>query len=380
MSIILVLFFFLYGGMHYYAYRKLIGAFHLPLPIACSVIACMLLMVFAPLCIRLLEKAGFGSVAVPLAYVGYLWMGFLFLFFVTMLTLDLGQLIIRCGGALTHRDFLLFFTDRQAFVITVVVSLGISFYGYLEAGNIRLEKIVVPTSKLPLNVKSFKIVQISDVHLGLVVREKRLKRIIREIENAHPDLLVSTGDLIDGQTDGMETLSDELRKVHPRFGKFAVTGNHEYYAGIKTSLDFMQRAGFTVLQGGMQDVGGMMAVVGVDDPAGMKFGNGEVREEDILQRVPRGQFVLLLKHRPIVNKGSIGSFDLQLSGHIHKGQIFPFGMVTYLFYPVKTGLTRFVDSCRLYVSRGTGTWGPPLRFLATPEVTVVELVNSSAKE
>jgi predicted MPP superfamily phosphohydrolase len=380
MSIFLVLFFFLYGGMHYYAFRKLIGAFPLSLPAACSIIACMLLMVFTPLTVRLLEKAGFGSVAVPLAYAGYLWMGFLFLFFVIMLTIDIGQLIIRCGGALTHRGFLPIFTDRQAFTITVVVSLGIIFYGYFEAGNIRLEKVVVPTSKLPADVTSLKIVQISDVHLGLIVQQKRLERIVREIEKAHPDLLVSTGDLIDGQTDGMTALSDALDKICPRFGKFAVSGNHEYYAGIKTSLDFMKHAGFTVLQGEMQELGGMISVVGVDDPAGMRFGNRKIREEDILQKVPRGQFTLLLKHRPVVDKGSIGLFDLQLSGHIHKGQIFPFGIVTYQFYPVKTGLTRLLDSCQLYVSRGTGTWGPPIRFLAPPEVTIIELVNDYGKE
>ncbi|MDD2321144.1 MAG: metallophosphoesterase [Geobacteraceae bacterium] len=380
MSLFLALFFFLYSGMHFYAYRKLSAAFPLPLPGACFVIAGMLVMIFAPLFVRLLERSGFGSVAVPLAYAGYLWMGFLFLFFVVMLAIDLGGLVVRCIGWGVQRDCLPYLAGRHAFILASALALVISCYAYHEALAVGVENVVIPTTKLPATVKSLKIAQISDVHLGLVVQQKRLARIVREIEKVQPDLLVSTGDLIDGQTDGMATLADALVKVRPRFGKFAVTGNHEYYAGIENSLSFMNRAGFVVLQGEARDIGGLIAVVGVDDPAGMRFGSSGIPEEKVLKQVPPGQFVLLLKHRPLVNKGSVGSFDLQLSGHVHKGQIFPFGMVTYLFYPVKTGLTMIMDCYRLYISRGTGTWGPPLRFLAPPEITVIELVRSSVKE
>jgi uncharacterized protein len=127
-------------------------------------------------------------------------------------------------------------------------------------------------------------------------------------------------------------------------------------------------------------VGGFMTVVGVDDPAGTRFGYGKIKEEAILENVSHGRFILLLKHRPVLTKQSVGLFDLQLSGHIHKGQIFPFEIITYLFYPVKTGLSRIMAASYLYVSRGTGTWGPPIRFLAPPEVTVIELVGRSLKE
>jgi len=118
----------------------------------------------------------------------------------------------------------------------------------------------------------------------------------------------------------------------------------------------------------------------VDDPAGTRYGSRKISEKSILEKVPYGRFILMLKHRPVVAKQSVGLFDLQLSGHIHKGQIFPFELLTYLFYPVKTGLSRIMDDSYIYVSRGTGTWGPPIRFLAPPEVTVIELVNSSVKD
>jgi predicted MPP superfamily phosphohydrolase len=341
---------------------------------------CMLIMVLAPMLVRLLEREGLGTVAVPLAFTGYLWMGFLFLFFIIRLVIDLGRVLVRYGGLVFHHDVSVYFSDRQAFLVACAVSLGVSICGYREAKSIRLEKVVVPTTKLPPSIKSFRIVQISDVHLGLIVQEQRLKNIISEIETAQPDLLVSTGDLLDGQTDGMTAFAAALGNVHTPFGKVAVTGNHEYYAGIKNSLSFTKQAGFTVLQGEMLDVAGVMTVVGVDDPAGTRFGYGKINEDAILSKVTPGRFVLLLKHRPVVERQSVGLFDLQLSGHIHKGQIFPFEMLTYLLYPVKTGLSRIMDASYLYVSRGTGTWGPPIRFLAPPEVTVIELVNESLKD
>jgi hypothetical protein len=375
MSLFLLTFISLYAGMHYYAFRKVNAAFPLTTLGTVALAAWMMVMILAPVLVRFIEKKGFESVAVPLAVVGYTWMGFLFLFCVTMMMIDLARFLLWLGRLCFQREAFVFVTARQAFLFAGILSLGISIYGYLEAQAVRLEKVVIPTSKLPPSIKSFRIVQISDVHLGLIIREHRLNKIIHEIELVQPDLLVSTGDLVDGQMDGMTSLSALLGKVHTPFGKIAVTGNHEFYAGIRNSLDFTRQAGFCVLQGELRDVAGILTVAGVDDPAGARFGSGIISEEGLLKKAPQGRFVLLLKHRPVVARQSVGFFDLQLSGHIHKGQIYPFGLVTHLFYPVQAGLSRILDSCFLYVSRGTGTWGPPIRFLAPPEVTVIDLVS-----
>jgi hypothetical protein len=102
-----------------------------------------------------------------------------------------------------------------------------------------------------------------------------------------------------------------------------------------------------------------------------------VTEKEILSPLPAVTFTLLLKHRPIISKESIGLFDLQLSGHTHKGQIFPFSLVTRLYYPIHSGLLELVNGSHLYVSRGAGTWGPPIRFLSPPEVTVIDLIKDN---
>jgi len=173
----------------------------------------------------------------------------------------------------------------------------------------------------------------------------------------------------------MTAMAAALRELKPRFGTYAVTGNHEYYAGISRALEFTRKAGFTVLGGDSRDVAGIR-LAGVADPVAWRMGAGGAdQEKTALANHSSGQFTLLLKHRPTVEKGSMGHFDLQLSGHTHQGQIFPFTMVTRLLYPLTSGLTNLAGGGSLYVSRGTGTWGPPIRFLAPPEITVIELVR-----
>jgi len=166
-----------------------------------------------------------------------------------------------------------------------------------------------------------------------------------------------------------------FRELQPPLGMVAVLGNHEYYAGLGSSRRFLKQSGFQVLQDQAALVGEYLALVGVDDPAAKRFGkNGIADETHLLSDIPHGRFVLLLKHRPVAAQASLGKFDLQLSGHVHKGQIFPFNLLTWLQFPVRAGMNQLAGGSRLYVNRGTGTWGPPIRFLAPPELTVIDLV------
>jgi uncharacterized protein len=379
-SLFLLTFVTLYGGMHFYLYRKLSKAFMLPPPATLLIALMMVLMICAPLLVRLTEKEGYEQVAVVLAYAGYIWMGFLFLFFITSSVVDSGCLVIRCLASMVHGDFSGFLPNaRQALLAATCISIGIAAYGFYEALAVRTEKITIKTDRLPHSIDRLRIVQISDVHLGLIVGKSRLQRIVRQIEEARPDVLVSTGDLVDGQLDSMASMASELHKIRPRYGKFAVTGNHEYYAGINQALDFTRKAGFRVLSGAVGDAGGLLTIAGIDDSSASSFGIGTLSERELLANIPRSNFILLLKHRPVVEKNSTGLFDLQLSGHIHKGQIFPFGLVTRLFYPARSGYTTLDRNSVLYVSRGTGTWGPPIRFLAPPEITVIDLVRDDSR-
>jgi predicted MPP superfamily phosphohydrolase len=369
--------FTLYGGMHLYAFLKIKNAFHPGPGTYVFLILLMLTMTFAPFIVRISEKQGFDFFARSLSYTGYTWMGVLFLFFVFSLTFDLFRFSVYAGEFFLQKDLShLKPSALLTFTLPLLLSLSISVYGYLEAQNIRTEKVTIKTDKIPEDVGRIRIVQISDVHTGLIVREKRLKKILRQVKLAEPDIFVSTGDLVDGQIDNLSALSGLFHAITPRYGKFAITGNHEYYAGLEQALNFTQKAGFTVLRGQGLTIHGLINIAGVDDPAGKPYGlYTEVSEKDILSRLPNEKFTLFLKHRPLVDSDSIGLFDLQLSGHTHKGQIFPFSLATRLYYPIHAGYSNIKRNVSLYVSRGSGTWGPPIRFLSPPEVTVFDLIH-----
>jgi predicted MPP superfamily phosphohydrolase len=143
-----------------------------------------------------------------------------------------------------------------------------------------------------------------------------------------------------------------LKEVSPRYGKYTITGNHEFYAGLKDSLKFIEDAGFRMLRG--EAVSGVINIAGVEDPTGRNFQSTRyVSEEELLKDLPGEKFTLLLKHRPHVNEGSRGLFDLQLSGHTHMGQLFPFYYATRLLYPA-TGRHDLENGSTMYLSRGTG--------------------------
>ena len=371
-----LLFFLLtYGSLHAYAFIKVNRAFKLHrTKIALALF--MVLMVIAPVLVRLAEKAGLEPFARFISFVGYIWMGLLFLFVAAALALDLLRCFIAVGRRFSRQRDAFRISARTAFFIPFLVAVAVSIFGHFEARDIRSEKITIPTSKLPPSIDRFRIVQISDVHLGLIVRHKRLARILDAVKKAEPDVLVSTGDLVDGQINNLEGLAEMLQEISPPHGKFAVTGNHEYYAGLSQALAFTRKAGFMVLRGEGHMIDNFLTVVGIDDRAGVAMGRAKaVSEKELLQGLPQKNFVLFLKHRPRVSQEAVGYFDLQLSGHTHKGQIFPFGLITWLYYPVDAGILIPQDGGRLYVSRGSGTWGPPIRFLSPPEITVIDLVR-----
>jgi len=363
----------LYTSMHVYAFLKLRRAVALSGIATALVVVFMILMILTPILVRILESADFERVAKVFAFVGYTWMGFLFLFFAASLAIDVWRLLVYAAeGVLKATLDALRFSARAAFFLPLLAAVLAGGYGIFEAMNIRTETVVLKSPKV---TRPIRIAQISDVHLGLLVREGRLIRILEKVKAASPDIFVSTGDLVDGQTDSLDGVSSLLREVKAPLGKFAVTGNHEFYAGLDRSLEFTNQAGFHVLRGQGTDVAGAITISGVDDPTVRAYGpSREVPEKELLSSLPKDKFTLFLKHRPDVEKSAVGLFDLQLSGHAHKGQIFPWTLIVRLVFPHIAGLYDLSSGSLLYVSRSSGTWGPPIRYLAPPEVTLIDLV------
>ncbi|HOG18356.1 MAG TPA: metallophosphoesterase [Syntrophales bacterium] len=369
-------FFLLYGGLHVYFFRKLKRAFHPEGTRKILVVAALVLLFLASPIIRVTERVGLEAVAKFFSWGGYGWMGFLFLFFAASLLLDLWALLLRTAGKIGKRDLSSAVpAPPWAFAGPLLIAGVLSLYSFYEARHVVVERIAIRSSKIAEQVGRVRIAQISDVHIGLLIGKERMQVLIEEIRRESPDILVSTGDLVDGQLDGMEGVAEQFKAFQPRFGKYAITGNHEFYAGIEQAVDFTKSAGFTVLRGDGMTIAGVLNVVGVDDDTGRNFDNYRpANERELLAKLPRRYFTLLLKHKPFIDKEAVEFFDLQLSGHTHRGQIFPFSLVTRFFFPLHAGYFRFLNASHLYVSRGTGTWGPPMRLLSPPEVTIIDLL------
>jgi len=385
MSLFLISFLTLYGGMHAYAFARLRGAFSPGHPTTAFLAGWMVLMTVAPLLVRMAEGAGLERTARLLAWPGYVWMGSIFIFCSALAAAD----TLRIAARLSHRIFGTAFpgclTATSTCEIALVLALLASGYALYEARRIRTEQVTVATDKLPPAVRSIRVVQISDVHVGLLFHESRLESILQAVRATDPDILVSTGDLVDGRLSREEVFSQldrmaaMIAAVPAKGGKFAVTGNHEYYAGLDQALEFTRKAGFTVLRNQSVALPEGITISGVDDAAGQLRGQPAVTppESKLLGSLSSRQYQLLLKHRPLVAETGNGHFDLQLSGHVHKGQIFPFNLLVRLMFPIPCGTTTAKNGSTIHVSRGSGTWGPPMRLFAPPEVTVIDIISSN---
>lgn len=376
MPLLLPIFFLIYGSMHAYLYYKLESVWRLSLEVRGSLLIFMVIMVLMPLLVHLQNKRGSGFSARFMAYFGYTWMGFLLLFVTIFLTADAYNLLIRLTGIIFHLDLSkCYLAGRSAFLLLTLLVIATAVYSLFNAQRIRTERITLATSKLPAGVEKLTIAQISDLHLGLIVRHSLLEKTIAALVKAKPDLVVSTGDLVDAEINHVNGLTELFHQIKPKYGKFAVIGNHDFYAGLDEAILFTQRAGFRLLRGEGITVGGIFNIAGIDDQAPHFLDGGfSPREEDVLAPLPRKLYTIFLKHRPEVNEAAPQLFDLQLSGHTHAGQIFPFRLVVRLFFSRLSGLYELPGQSYLYVSQGTGTWGPPMRFLASPQITVIEIV------
>lgn len=361
--IFLLTFTFIYFLLNGYALLRLEGLFAWPRFLLWTLRSWTACMILTPFATRIFEHRGWIAAAEITAWPGYFWMAFVFLFFCFGLPLEL---LVRLVPRIPA---------RPVFLGLLVAVISILVYGVYEASNIRLKTLRVPTFKLPAGSPRIRIVQVTDLHLGVINGARRAERILDIVCRARPDLLVSTGDLIDGALPGEDAVCRAFRRIDAPLGKYAVTGNHEFYRGIERALAFTRACGFTLLRGEGEPAGEFLFVVGVDDPAGIRIeGNRETDEAALLKNAPENRFTLFLKHQPVVNPGAAPYFDLKLAGHVHGGQVFPFHLFTRMVYPVRVGRLEEVHGARLYVSPGTGTWGPPVRFLARPEVTLIELV------
>jgi predicted MPP superfamily phosphohydrolase len=235
----------------------------------------------------------------------------------------------------------------------------------------------VKLERLPKELSGLSIVQLTDVHIGPTIGKKFLEHVVERSNDAKADAIVITGDLVDGSVASLRAHVEPLAKLRARYGVFFVTGNHEYYSGVDEWLEELGRLGVKPLRNERVALGDAVSIdlAGVDDASARGFGpaHGPDYAKALGGALPDRELVLLA-HQPsqIVHAARAG-VGLQLSGHTHGGQIWPFGALVRLNQPYVAGLHKHDARTQIYVSRGTGYWGPPMRLFCPAEITKIVL-------
>ncbi|MFD8956746.1 metallophosphoesterase [Streptomyces anulatus] len=273
--------------------------------------------------------------------------------------------------------------SRRLFVSRVVggaaaaaglATVGYGTYGVLRGPSVR--RITVPLAKLPRAAHGFRIAVVSDIHIGPILGRAHTRRIVDTINATSPDLVAVVGDLVDGSVADLGSAAEPLSALRARHGSFFVTGNHEYFSGAGQWVDHVRELGLHPLENARVEIEGF-DLAGVNDIAGETEGQGPDFGRALGDR-DRSRAAVLLAHQPVVIHDAVEhGVDLQLSGHTHGGQLWPGNFLAELANPTVAGLERYGDT-QLFVSRGAGAWGPPVRVGAPSDITVVELASRQA--
>jgi len=246
-----------------------------------------------------------------------------------------------------------------------------------------VKNVEVELARLPEAMAGTTIVQLSDIHVGSTIQREYIERVVHAANSLDADLIVITGDLVDGSVEQLREHVAPLANLKAKHGVFFVTGNHDYYSGATAWCAEVERLGIRVLRNERVSIGNGDAsfdLAGVDDYSAARFGHGHGPDlEKALAGRDPGREVVLLAHQPRqIYEAERKGVGLMLSGHTHGGQIFPWNFFVRLQQPVVAGLARFGDS-QVYVSCGTGYWGPPMRLGAPAEVTKIVLQPGTRK-
>jgi predicted MPP superfamily phosphohydrolase len=265
------------------------------------------------------------------------------------------------------------FIARSVAIGSGIAAGGVVGYGMTQAlGAPQLLNVPVTLNKLRSSLSGFRIAVVSDIHLGPLLGRSHTERIVRMINEQEADLVAIVGDLVDGTVAELGEAAAPLRDLVSKHGSFFVTGNHEYFSGHEQWIAELDKLGVNPLRNEGLTVAGGIELVGVNDVTGKSYGDAPDFGRALAGRDRKNPLVLLA-HQPVqVSDASSHGVDLQLSGHTHGGQMMPFNFVVPLQQPSVAGLSK-VDDTWLYVSRGAGFWGPPVRVGAPPDITMIEL-------
>ncbi|MEO7034768.1 MAG: metallophosphoesterase [Polyangiaceae bacterium] len=370
------------GAAHYYVWSRLVRDPGLP-PEVARVATYALIFLFVAIPGSLfLRRSGFANALEGLVWVAMTWLGLLLFLVLALGTADLVRVLFRLGRALS--GFAPLDAERRQVLARLVAGaaavLGgsLGFWSVRSAlGGVQVRRVEVKLGRLPSALSGIRIAQLSDVHVGPTIHKHFIETVVAQTNALNPDIIAITGDLVDGSVEELREHTAPLANLRAKYGVFFVTGNHEYYSGAPEWCAELERLGIRVLRNERVSIGeGEVSfdLAGTDDHSAHRFGegHGEDLPKALSGRDPARELVLLAHQPKTILEAKDHGVGLQLSGHTHGGQIWPWTYMVRLQQPVVAGLARFGTSL-VYVSRGTGYWGPPMRLGAPSEITELTL-------
>ncbi len=312
-----------------------------------------------------------------ITWIGSFWLGFMLFFFLTVILIDLARLF----NSFQHFFPLSFYANLpQTRIVTLFIVLGLSVIfvavSFINARIPRIKELNITISKPNATPGELTVVMASDIHLGTIIASRKANRLVEKINAMNPDLVLFAGDIVDEDLAPVinNNLGEALSGIKSSLGVFAITGNHEYIGGVGPAVEYLEKHGVRMLRDTAILINEQFYLVGRDDRDKPRF-TGKPRKEleDILVAVDTSYPVILMDHQPFnLVKHSTMGIDLQLSGHTHHGQLWPFNYITNAIYEVSWGYKQ-IGKTHFYVSSGYGTWGPPLRLGNRPEIVKINL-------
>lgn len=323
---------------------------------------------------RILESVAPAFAPSVLIKVGSIWLAVMLYLLVGFLIVD----ILRFINYISGLHLLAFLSDKRTLIIAVIYAITtlLTVIGYINARTPRVSQVEI---NLPAELKisqPIKIVATSDIHLGTIISNGRLKKLTEMINGQNPDIILLVGDTFDEDLGPVirNNMGEQLATLKAKYGAYAVTGNHEYYGNAEEAVNYLQNHGITVLQDTSITVGGIVNLIGRNDRQSIRFlGKNRKPLEELVREANQSLPSILMDHQPFnLEEAENNNITLQLSGHTHHGQLWPFNFITGAMFELSSGYLK-KGNTHYYVSNGYGTWGPPVRIGNRPEIIVITL-------
>ncbi len=326
---------------------------------------------------RFLERLYPSVMADVFMWIGSFWLAAMFYFFLIAVLFDFVRLInhfLPFYPKSIVTNYVMFKQYLFYGVVALVTLLMIA--GYINASNPRIKTININIPKRANGLKQLNIVAVSDIHLGTIICNGKFEKIVNKINSLNPDIVLLVGDVIDEDVNAVirQNIGESLKNLNSKYGTFAVTGNHEYIGGAEKAVKYLSAHNIRMLRDTAILIDNAFYVIGREDKEKSRYsGVNRKTIKEIIKDINQAYPSILMDHQPfhLLDAYSNG-IDLQLSGHTHHGQIFPFNYITKLIYEISWGYKK-IENTNFYVSSGVGSWGPPVRLGNRPEIVNIIL-------